>query len=444
MTENLQNTTFPTTNAEQYEAARSVMPGGVNSPVRAFGSVGGTPRTMVKAAGPYLTDVEGTEYVDLVCSWGPMLLGHNHPAVVEAVHRAVDAGLSFGASTPDEARLGRLIMDRVPVEHVRMVSTGTEATMTAIRLARGATGRNLVVKFAGCYHGHSDGLLAAAGSGLATQSLPGSAGVTEAQAAETLVLPYNDRAALEAAFAQHGDRIAAVITEAAPCNMGVVTPQDGFNLFLRQITQDHGALLIWDEVLTGFRASDTGYWGLSGRLEGWTPDLWTFGKVIGGGLPTAAVAGRAEHMDLLAPLGPVYQAGTLSGNPVAMASGLATLENATAEVYETIGRRSEQLESMLVEALTAEGVDHSIQRAGTLFSVAFGTSANGVHNYADAQGQEAFRYGPFFHAMLEHGVYLPPSVFEAWFVSAAHDDAAMERIGAALPHAAKAAAAAQA
>ena len=444
MTENLQNTTFPTTNAEQYEAARSVMPGGVNSPVRAFGSVGGTPRTMVKAAGPYLTDVEGTEYVDLVCSWGPMLLGHNHPAVVEAVHRAVDAGLSFGASTPDEARLGRLIMDRVPVEHVRMVSTGTEATMTAIRLARGATGRNLVVKFAGCYHGHSDGLLAAAGSGLATQSLPGSAGVTEAQAAETLVLPYNDRAALEAAFAQHGDRIAAVITEAAPCNMGVVTPQDGFNLFLRQITQDHGALLIWDEVLTGFRASDTGYWGLSGRLEGWTPDLWTFGKVIGGGLPTAAVAGRAEHMDLLAPLGPVYQAGTLSGNPVAMASGLATLENATAEVYQTIGRRSEQLESMLVDALNAEGVDHSIQRAGTLFSVAFGTSANGVHNYADAQGQEAFRYGPFFHAMLEHGVYLPPSVFEAWFVSAAHDDAAMERIGAALPHAAKAAAAAQA
>ena len=444
MTENLQNTTFPTTNAEQYEAARSVMPGGVNSPVRAFGSVGGTPRTMVKAAGPYLTDVEGTEYVDLVCSWGPMLLGHNHPAVVEAVHRAVDAGLSFGASTPDEARLGRLIMDRVPVEHVRMVSTGTEATMTAIRLARGATGRNLVVKFAGCYHGHSDGLLAAAGSGLATQSLPGSAGVTEAQAAETLVLPYNDRAALEAAFAQHGDRIAAVITEAAPCNMGVVTPEDGFNLFLRQITQDHGALLIWDEVLTGFRASDTGYWGLSGRLEGWTPDLWTFGKVIGGGLPTAAVAGRAEHMDLLAPLGPVYQAGTLSGNPVAMASGLATLENATAEVYETIGRRSEQLESMLVDALNAEGVDHSIQRAGTLFSVAFGTSENGVHNYADAQGQEAFRYGPFFHAMLEHGVYLPPSVFEAWFVSAAHDDAAMERIGAALPHAAKAAAAAQA
>ena len=444
MTENLQNTTFPTTNAEQYEAARSVMPGGVNSPVRAFGSVGGTPRTMVKAAGPYLTDVEGTEYVDLVCSWGPMLLGHNHPAVVEAVHRAVDAGLSFGASTPDEARLGRLIMDRVPVEHVRMVSTGTEATMTAIRLARGATGRNLVVKFAGCYHGHSDGLLAAAGSGLATQSLPGSAGVTEAQAAETLVLPYNDRAALEAAFAQHGERIAAVITEAAPCNMGVVTPEDGFNLFLRQITQDHGALLIWDEVLTGFRASDTGYWGLSGRLEGWTPDLWTFGKVIGGGLPTAAVAGRAEHIDLLAPLGPVYQAGTLSGNPVAMASGLATLENATAEVYETIGRRSEQLESMLVDALNAEGVDHSIQRAGTLFSVAFGTSANGVHNYADAQGQEAFRYGPFFHAMLEHGVYLPPSVFEAWFVSAAHDDAAMERIGAALPHAAKAAAAAQA
>ncbi|MGM7668814.1 glutamate-1-semialdehyde 2,1-aminomutase [Microbacterium sp. A93] len=437
-------TTAPTTNAALYEAARAVIPGGVNSPVRAFGSVGGNPVSMVKAAGPYLTDVEGREYVDLVCSWGPMLLGHNHPAVVDAVHRAVDAGLSFGASTPDEYRLAELIAGKVPVERVRMVSTGTEATMTAIRLARGATGRNLIVKFAGCYHGHSDGLLAAAGSGVATQSLPGSAGVTEAQAAETLVVDYNDRAALEETFAARGSEIAAVITEAAPCNMGVVTPGEGFNAFLREITQRHGALLIWDEVLTGFRASDTGYWGLSGRAEGWTPDLWTFGKVIGGGMPTAAVAGRAEVMDLLAPLGPVYQAGTLSGNPVAMAAGLATLQNATEEVYATISRRSQQLEDLLGGSLTEAGVDHSIQRAGTLFSVAFGTSAGGVRNYADAQGQETFRYAPFFHAMLEHGVYLPPSVFEAWFVSSAHDDAAMDRIAAALPHAARAAAAATA
>jgi glutamate-1-semialdehyde 2,1-aminomutase len=433
----------PTTNAGLYDAARTVIPGGVNSPVRAFGSVGGTPRAMVKARGAYLTDIEGKEYVDLVCSWGPMLLGHNHPAVVEAVHRAVDAGLSFGTSTPDEARLAELIASRVPVDRVRMVSTGTEATMTAVRLARGATDRNLIVKFAGCYHGHSDGLLAAAGSGVATQALPGSAGVTEAQAAETLVLPYNDRDALEEAFAARGDQIAGVITEAAPCNMGVVTPADGFNRFLREITERHGALLVWDEVLTGFRASDTGYWGLSGKTEGWTPDLWAFGKVIGGGMPTAAVAGRAEVMDLLAPLGPVYQAGTLSGNPVAMAAGLATLQNATEDVYATISQRSRQLEELLVGALDEAGVDHSIQRAGTLFSVAFGTSERGVHDYADAQGQEVFRYAPFFHAMLEHGVYLPPSVFEAWFVSAAHDDAAMGRIAAALPHAARAAAAAE-
>ncbi|MFC7401995.1 glutamate-1-semialdehyde 2,1-aminomutase [Citricoccus sp. GCM10030269] len=435
--------TTTNTNASLYEAARAVIPGGVNSPVRAFGSVGGDPVTMVKAAGPYLTDAEGREYVDLVCSWGPMLLGHNHPAVVDAVHRAVDAGLSFGTSTPDELRLAELIASRVPVDRVRMVSTGTEATMTAIRLARGATGRNLIVKFAGCYHGHSDGLLAAAGSGVATQALPGSAGVTVAQAAETLVLPYNDRAALEETFATRGQDIAAVITEAAPCNMGVVAPEQGFNAFLRQITERHGALLIWDEVLTGFRASDTGYWGLSGRPEGWTPDLWAFGKIIGGGLPTAAVAGRAEVMDLLAPLGPVYQAGTLSGNPVAMAAGLATLQNATEEVYTTLTRRSIELEEMLVEALTAAGVDHSIQRAGTLFSMSFGTSEHGVRNYADAQGQESYRYVPFFHAMLERGVYLPPSVFEAWFVSSAHDDAAMQRIAEALPYAARAAAAAQ-
>ncbi|GER21832.1 glutamate-1-semialdehyde 2,1-aminomutase [Zafaria cholistanensis] len=433
-----------TSSNELFERARKLMPGGVNSPVRAFGSVGGTPRFMVDAHGAYLTDADGIRYVDLVCSWGPALLGHAHPGVLAAVHAAVDHGLSFGASTPDEGRLAELVMERVPgVERIRMVSTGTEATMTAVRLARGFTGRDLIVKFAGCYHGHLDSLLAAAGSGLATMAMPGSAGVTAATTAETLVLPYNDTAAVEAAFAKYGDRIAAVITEAAPANMGVVTPEEGFNAFLSRTTAANGALLILDEVLTGFRTGWAGYWGLTGAQEGWTPDLFTFGKVIGGGLPTAALGGRAEVMDYLAPIGPVYQAGTLSGNPVAMAAGVATLTLATPEVYAFIDRRSLELSAAVSAALDAEGVDHSIQRAGNLFSVAFGTSAAGVHNYAQAQAQEAFRYRPFFHSMLESGVYLPPSVFEAWFLSAAHDDEAMAKIHAALPAAARAAAAAQ-
>src|SRR6478735_8727559 len=420
-------------NEELFDRARGLMPGGVNSPVRAFGSVGGTPRFIVSAKGAYLTDADGADYVDLVCSWGPALLGHAHPAVLAAVHAAVDRGLSFGASTPDEANLAAIVKERVPAaERVRMVSTGTEATMTAVRLARGFTGRNLIIKFAGCYHGHLDGLLAAAGSGLATLALPGSAGVTAATAAETLVLPYNDLGATEAAFA----------------NMGVVTPGDGFNAGLSRITREHGALLILDEVLTGFRTGYSGYWGLTGgaadAAEPWAPDLLTFGKVIGGGMPTAALGGRADVMDYLAPVGPVYQAGTLSGNPVAMAAGVATLTHATAEVYDFVDARSLELSGALSEALDAAGVDHSIQRAGNLFSVAFGTSARGVHNYDDAQGQEVFRYAPFFHSMLDSGVYLPPSVFEAWFLSAAHDDAAMNRIFDALPAAAKAAAAAKA
>ena len=431
------------TNTELFDRAQSLMPGGVNSPVRAFGSVGGTPAFMTKASGPYLWDAAGKQYVDLVCSWGPMLLGHQHPEVIKAVHEAVDAGLSFGTSTPKESELASLIASRVPsVDKVRLVSTGTEATMTAIRLARGYTGRNLIIKFAGCYHGHSDGLLAAAGSGVATLSLPGSAGVTEAQASETIVVPYNDIAAVEAAFAEHGDKIAAIITEAAPCNMGVVAPAEGFNKALRDITAKNGALLIFDEVLTGFRLSEAGYYGLI-KDEGWAPDIFTFGKVIGGGMPAAALAGRAEIMDYLAPLGPVYQAGTLSGNPVAMAAGAATLANATAEVYQHIDRTSAALQKEIASALNNAGVDHSIQQVGNLFSVAFGTAQNGVSNYADAQGQETFRYNAFFHSMLDSGVYLPPSVFEAWFVSAAHDDAAMEKVYAALPAAAEAAAAAQ-
>jgi glutamate-1-semialdehyde 2,1-aminomutase len=430
------------TNQELFDRASALLPGGVNSPVRAFGSVGGTPRFMVSGTGPYITDAEGKEYVDLVCSWGPALLGHAHPAVIEAVQAAVSRGLGFGTSTPAESDLAALVQGRVPaVERIRMVSTGTEATMTAIRLARGFTRRSLVIKFAGCYHGHQDGLLAAAGSGLATFGLPGSAGVTEATAAETLVLPYNDLEAVQEAFDKHPGQIAAVITEAAPANMGVVTPAEGFNAGLRRITEEQGALFIMDEVLTGFRVGPGGYWGLA--ESGWAPDLLTFGKVIGGGLPTAALGGRRDVMEYLAPQGPVYQAGTLSGNPVAMAAGVATLQLATDEVYATVDACSLELQQALSAALSAEGVDHSIQTAGNLFSVAFGTSSTGVHNYAEAQAQESFRYAPFFHSMLDSGVYLPPSVFEAWFLSSAHDAAAIGRIIDALPAAAKAAAAAQ-
>src|SRR5690625_4560812 len=316
-----------TTNQQAFDTARALTPGGVNSPVRAFGSVGGTPAAMVKASGPYLTDIEGKTYVDLVGSWGPMLLGHNHPAVVDAVHTAVDAGLSFGTSTPSEARLAGLIADIMPVERVRFVSTGTEATMTAIRLARGATGRNLIIKFAGCYHGHSDGLLAAAGSGLATHALPDSAGVPEAITSQTLVVPYNDEDAIKEAFETYPDQIAGIITESAPANMGAVPPTPGINTYLREQPTHPGPARIMDEVLTGFRATAQGGWGLDN--VDWAPDLFTFGKVIGGGLPVASVAGTAAVMDLLAPTGPVYQAGTLSGNPIAMAAGYATLFNAT-------------------------------------------------------------------------------------------------------------------
>ncbi|MBD2761000.1 glutamate-1-semialdehyde 2,1-aminomutase [Kocuria sp. cx-116] len=430
---------------ELFDRAQRVMPGGVNSPVRAFNSVGGTPPFISAAKGPYLTDVDGREYVDLVGSWGPALLGHSHPVVLESVHEAVERGLSFGATTRGETELAELVVDRVtPVEEIRMVSTGTEATMTALRLARGFTGRDLIIKFAGCYHGHVDSLLAEAGSGVATLALPGSAGVTEATSSQTLVLPYNDVSALEEAFAEHPGEIAAVITEAAPCNMGVVTPEHNFNAEIRRVTRDNGALMIFDEVLTGFRVHEAGYWGLSNEAEGgWAPDLFTFGKVIGGGLPTAALGGRADIMNYLAPTGPVYQAGTLSGNPIAMAAGLATLKCADRIAYQTIDRRSEQLRDALRSAMDAAGVNYSIQEAGNLFSIAFGTRDTGVHTYADAKAQEAFRYTPFFHSMLEAGVYLPPSVFEAWFLSAAHDDSAMDRIISALPAAAQAAAEAQ-
>ena len=433
-----------TTNAAEFARAQAVMPGGVSSPVRAYRSVGGTPRFLVSGQGPYVTDVEGRRYVDLVGSWGPALLGHAHPAVVAAVQQAAARGLGFGASTPGETELAELVRDRVrrdgagPIERLRLVSTGTEATMTAIRLARGATGRDLLVKFAGHYHGHSDGLLADAGSGIATLALPGSAGVPAAIAGQTLVVPYNDPSAVRAVFAAHGGRIAAVIVEAAAANMGVVEPLPGFDAALAALAHEHGALLVLDEVLTGFRVGPAGWWGID--PVPFMPDLVTFGKVVGGGLPLAAVGGSAALMSQLAPLGPVYQAGTLSGNPLAVAAGLATLRAADDEVYARVDAVAGTLARAASAALDAAGVTHAVSRAGNLFSIAFRAAA--PRDYDEARDQEAFRYAPFFHAMLDAGVSLPPSVFEAWFVSAAHDDEAIGRVLDALPAAASAAAAA--
>ncbi|KTR09999.1 glutamate-1-semialdehyde 2,1-aminomutase [Curtobacterium luteum] len=446
-------TTTTTTNDQLFGRAKNSIPGGVNSPVRAYGSVGGTPRFLTAAKGAYVTDAEGREYVDLVASWGPAILGHAHPGTVEAVQQAASRGLSFGASTPGETELAELVKQRVsvdgdgPIEKIRMVSTGTEATMTAIRLARGYTGRDLLVKFAGHYHGHSDSLLAEAGSGVATLAMPGSAGITAETAAQTLVLPYNDLDAVRRAFDEHSERIAAVIVEAAAANMGVLAPERGFNRALAQITKSHGALLIVDEVLTGFRVGPAGWWGLEASKvvpdgAGWKPDLVTFGKVIGGGMPLAALGGRREVMDFLAPLGPVYQAGTLSGNPLAVAAGIATLRAATPEVYGHLDRTAATIATATSEALSAAGVAHTVQHAGNLFSFAFTETA--PRDYDDVRAQETFRYAPFFHSMLDQGVTLPPSVFEAWFVTAAHDDRAVGRVLDALPAAARAAAAATA
>jgi glutamate-1-semialdehyde 2,1-aminomutase len=411
-----------------FAASQRLIPGGVNSPVRAFKGVGGTPRFIARGEGAWLVDADGNRYVDLVLSWGPLILGHAHPEVLEAIVRAAESGTTFGAPTELELRLAERVVATFPsVDMVRFVSSGTEATMSAVRLARAATGRALVVKFDGCYHGHADHLLAAAGSGIATLGLPDSPGVTSAAVGDTLVVPFNDLGAVEGLFESRGDQVAAVLVEPVPGNMGVVPPVPGFLQGLRAVTRRYGALLVFDEVMTGWRAHPRG----AQVLYGIEPDLTCVGKVVGGGLPAAAYGGRRDLMERIAPAGPVYQAGTLSGNPLAMAAGLATLDilarPGTWELAEAFARSvAEAIQRRAEEA----GVAVTVQRVGTMLTPFL--SSTPVRDFAGARDTDRAGYNAFFHAMLEGGVYLPPSAFEAAFTSAAHGDAELAAIETAL------------
>ena len=402
---------------ELFDRAKSVIPGGVNSPVRAFGSVGMAPRFIARAKGDRIWDVEGNEYIDYIGSWGPMILGHAHPAVLEAVERAARDGLSFGAATEREVEMAELICGIVPsVEMVRMVNSGTEAVMSAVRAARGFTGRDKIVKFAGCYHGHSDAMLVKAGSGVMTQGIPGSSGVPQGCTRDTLTATYNDLDSVKALFEANPGEIAAVIVEPVGTNMGVVPPEPGFLQGLRAICDANGALLIFDEVITGFRLALDGAQGFYGVR----PDLTTFGKIIGGGMPVGAYGGRRDIMSMVAPMGPVYQAGTLSGNPVAMAAGLAQLKllRDTPDLYAKLNRAGDEFFAALDGILSDAGVPHCVNHVGSLGCVFF--TPEKVGNYAEAQTSDTGRYAAYFKHMLGSGIYLAPSQFEAMFLSTAH------------------------
>ena len=423
-------------NDELFARAARVIPGGVNSPVRAFGSVGGTPPFAARGRGAIVEDADGRELIDYVQSWGALLFGHARQEIVAAAAAAAAEGTSFGMPTENEVLLAERIVEMVPsIEMVRLVSSGTEAAMSAVRLARGATGRSKVVKFDGCYHGHSDALLAAAGSGVATLGIPGTPGITAGAVADTIVLPFNDLEEARAVFERDGGEIACVIVEPVPANMGVVPPGDGFLEGLRTMTREHGALLIFDEVITGFRL---GPGGAQARF-GITPDLTILGKVMGGGFPCAAFGGPATVMEHLAPAGSVYQAGTLSGNPVAVAAGLAALELVEEEdPYPALEKTADALVSGLGDALEAAGLAHAINRESSLFSVFF--TGTEVRDHGTARASDHGAYARFFRAMLRRGVSLPPSGYEAWFLSTAHGDGEIERTLAAAGDAAREAA----
>jgi len=407
-----------TTNQELFQRAQGLMPGGVNSPVRAFKSVGGEPFFTARADGAYLWDVEGTRYIDYIGSWGPMILGHNHPAVRDAVERAVKNGLSFGTPCPAEVTMAETITRLIPsLEMVRMVNSGTEATMSAIRLARGATGRSKIVKFEGCYHGHGDSFLVKAGSGALTFGVPTSPGVPKANADLTLTLPYNDIEAAKTLFAECGDEIAGLIIEPVAGNMNCILPLDGYLAALRELCTRHGVLLIFDEVMTGFRVA------LGGAQAHYdvTPDLTCFGKIIGGGMPVGAYGGRRDLMERIAPAGPIYQAGTLSGNPVAMAAGLAVLEQIQAPgFHDALSAKTKLLTDGLQRVADEEGIPFSTNSVGGMFGLFF--TAEKVTSYAQATAADSALFNRFFHGMLKRGVYLAPSAFEAGFISSAHGE----------------------